>query len=86
MTVFLVLLVALPACAALAVRLPRPATMALAVEQCRLLMKAVSYLRENAKAVLAGSDTNTAVGHMIYFLFAPTLIYRPSYRRYSETQ
>ncbi|XP_014072146.1 sterol O-acyltransferase 1 isoform X5 [Salmo salar] len=61
------------------------------LEQVRLMMKAHSYIRENVPKVLAlAKDKSSSspvsplipqLSHYIYFLFAPTLIYRDKYPR-----
>ncbi|KAJ7992824.1 hypothetical protein DPEC_G00266010 [Dallia pectoralis] len=61
------------------------------LEQVRLMMKAYSFIRENVPKILtlAKDKTNTSpistvipqLSNYIYFLFAPTLIYRDSYPR-----
>uniref|UniRef100_A0A674EA52 O-acyltransferase n=1 Tax=Salmo trutta TaxID=8032 RepID=A0A674EA52_SALTR len=57
------------------------------LEQVRLMMKAHSYIRENVPKVLAlAKDKSISplipqLSHYIYFLFAPTLIYRDKYPR-----
>nr|XP_046156766.1 sterol O-acyltransferase 1 isoform X2 [Oncorhynchus gorbuscha] len=61
------------------------------LEQVRLMMKAHSYIRENVPKVLALEKDKSSsspvsplipqLSHYIYFLFAPTLIYRDKYPR-----
>ncbi|XP_036129401.1 sterol O-acyltransferase 1 isoform X2 [Molossus molossus] len=56
-------------------------------EQIRLIMKAHSFVRENVPRVLnsakqkSGTVPVPTVNQYLYFLFAPTLIYRDSYPR-----
>ncbi|XP_008328349.1 sterol O-acyltransferase 1 [Cynoglossus semilaevis] len=58
------------------------------LEQVRLMMKAHSFIRENVPKVWSLDKNKTSsspvvpqVFHYIYFLFAPTLIYRDKYPR-----
>ncbi|XP_064189380.1 sterol O-acyltransferase 1 [Anguilla rostrata] len=57
------------------------------LEQVRLLMKTHSFVRENVPRVLASAQSKNSpvvipqVTQYLYFLFAPTLIYRDSYPR-----
>uniref|UniRef100_A0A8C9YFJ2 O-acyltransferase n=1 Tax=Sander lucioperca TaxID=283035 RepID=A0A8C9YFJ2_SANLU len=58
------------------------------LEQVRLMMKAHSFVRENVPRVLTWAKEKTSpcpvvpqVSQYIYFLFAPTLIYRDKYPR-----
>ncbi|XP_035271715.1 sterol O-acyltransferase 1 [Anguilla anguilla] len=57
------------------------------LEQVRLLMKTHSFVRENVPRVLASAQGKNSpvvipqVTQYLYFLFAPTLIYRDSYPR-----
>ncbi|XP_034736765.1 sterol O-acyltransferase 1 isoform X1 [Etheostoma cragini] len=58
------------------------------LEQVRLMMKAHSFVRENVPRVLIWAKEKTSprpvvpqVSQYIYFLFAPTLIYRDKYPR-----
>ncbi|XP_028300304.1 sterol O-acyltransferase 1 isoform X3 [Gouania willdenowi] len=58
------------------------------LEQVRLMMKTHSFVRENAPRVITWSKDNTSPGPVVpqvsqylYFLFAPTLIYRDKYPR-----
>lgn len=45
-------------------------------------MKSYAYLREHVRSVLALQDTNDSLGHLAYFMFAPTLVYQDRYERY----
>uniref|UniRef100_A0AAV2KZL7 Sterol O-acyltransferase 1 n=1 Tax=Knipowitschia caucasica TaxID=637954 RepID=A0AAV2KZL7_KNICA len=63
------------------------------LEQIRLIMKVHSFVRENVPKVLAwtkdkGRPNNQVpqVSHYLYFLFAPTLIYRDKYPRNPVTR
>uniref|UniRef100_A0A670HYX1 Sterol O-acyltransferase 1 n=1 Tax=Podarcis muralis TaxID=64176 RepID=A0A670HYX1_PODMU len=76
-----------PAYIAIAYNLP-PASAAIVIfEQVRLLMKGYSFIRENTSRILSFTPqkTNTVqvpkVSQYLYFLFAPTLIYRDAYPR-----
>lgn len=71
----------LPAWAVYRLDLPASAACALSYEQVRLLMKSISYLREHVRETLTLCPTNDSLGHLVYFLFAPTLIYKDSYER-----
>jgi sterol O-acyltransferase len=57
------------------------------IEQTRILMKVHSFVRENAPKVVTfkqHTDSDLPLpqfSHLLYFLFAPTLIYRDSYPR-----
>ncbi|XP_037362280.1 sterol O-acyltransferase 1 [Talpa occidentalis] len=57
------------------------------LEQIRFIMKAHSFVRENVPRVLAATKEKSStvpvptVNQYLYFLFAPTLIYRDSYPR-----
>ncbi|XP_033476862.1 sterol O-acyltransferase 1 [Epinephelus lanceolatus] len=58
------------------------------LEQVRLMMKAHSFVRENVPRVLTWAKDKTSpspvvpqVSQYLYFLFAPTLIYRDKYPR-----
>ncbi|KPP61248.1 sterol O-acyltransferase 1-like, partial [Scleropages formosus] len=67
--------------------LPPASRFIIILEQVRLMMKAHSFIRENVPRVLAAArDKNTSliipqVTQYLYFLFAPTLIYRDRYPR-----
>ncbi len=77
-------MIGLPVVAAYWLRLPISAMGALCCEQVRLLMKSYSYLREHVRGALTcppPADTNLSLGHLVYFMFAPTLIYRNTYER-----
>ncbi|XP_068599375.1 sterol O-acyltransferase 1 [Brachionichthys hirsutus] len=68
--------------------LPPASCFIIILEQVRLIMKAYSFVRENAPRVLTwAKEKNTAgpvvplISQYLYFLFAPTLIYRDKYPR-----
>ncbi|XP_078263753.1 sterol O-acyltransferase 1 isoform X2 [Rhinoraja longicauda] len=67
--------------------LPPASRFIVILEQVRLMMKAHSFIRENFSAVAVNREKNGDVlpppqfSHYLYFLFAPTLIYRDSYPR-----
>ncbi|KAL4634885.1 sterol O-acyltransferase 1 isoform X1 [Arapaima gigas] len=72
--------------------LPPASRFIIILEQVRLMMKAHSFIRENVPRVLAvardknSTETNSSlttpqVTQYLYFLFAPTLIYRDRYPR-----
>nr|XP_055023345.1 sterol O-acyltransferase 1 isoform X2 [Misgurnus anguillicaudatus] len=65
--------------------LPPASCFILILEQVRFIMKTHSFIRENVPRVLSSERNKTiAVPHLnqyIYFLFAPTLIYRDNYPR-----
>ncbi|XP_073724139.1 sterol O-acyltransferase 1 isoform X2 [Misgurnus anguillicaudatus] len=65
--------------------LPPASCFILILEQVRFIMKTHSFVRENVPRVLSSERNKTiAVPHLnqyIYFLFAPTLIYRDNYPR-----
>ncbi|XP_055931626.1 sterol O-acyltransferase 1-like [Argiope bruennichi] len=74
--------------------IPPASSCALVMEQFRLFMKSYAFVRENINRVLkyklhqdddeeSNSPPCLEVGKLIYFLFAPTLIYRDSYPRTS---
>ncbi|XP_033007189.1 sterol O-acyltransferase 1-like isoform X1 [Lacerta agilis] len=76
-----------PSYIVIAYHLP-PASAAIVIfEQVRLLMKIYSFVRENTPRILSFTPqkTNTVqvpkVSQYLYFLFAPTLIYRDDYPR-----
>ncbi|KAM6921120.1 sterol O-acyltransferase 1 [Xenentodon cancila] len=63
------------------------------LEQVRLMMKAHSFVRENVPKVLSWAENKTCpdpvvpqVSQYLYFLFAPTLIYRDKYPRNPVTR
>ncbi|XP_053247261.1 sterol O-acyltransferase 1-like [Podarcis raffonei] len=76
-----------PAYIAVAYNLPPASAFIVILEQVRLLMKGYSFIRENAPRILSFTPqkTNTVqvpkVSQYLYFLFAPTLIYRDAYPR-----
>uniref|UniRef100_G3PA71 O-acyltransferase n=1 Tax=Gasterosteus aculeatus aculeatus TaxID=481459 RepID=G3PA71_GASAC len=68
--------------------LPPASCFIIILEQVRLMMKAHSFVRENVPRVLTWAEEKTnprpefpQVSQYIYFLFAPTLIYRDKYPR-----
>ncbi|XP_072244794.1 sterol O-acyltransferase 1 [Leuresthes tenuis] len=68
--------------------LPPASCFIIILEQVRLMMKAHSFVRENVPKVLTWAKEKTSSGPVvpqvsqyIYFLFAPTLIYRDRYPR-----
>lgn len=68
--------------------LPPASRFIVILEQVRLMMKAHSFVRENVPKVFAWTRDKTSphpdvpqVSHYVYFLFAPTLIYRDKYPR-----
>ncbi|XP_062419642.1 sterol O-acyltransferase 1 isoform X1 [Pungitius pungitius] len=68
--------------------LPPASCFIVILEQVRLMMKAHSFVRENVPRVLSWAKEKTSprpvvpqVSQYIYFLFAPTLIYRDKYPR-----
>ncbi|XP_022613921.1 sterol O-acyltransferase 1 isoform X2 [Seriola dumerili] len=68
--------------------LPPASCFIIILEQVRLMMKAHSFVRENVPRVLAWAKDKTSpspvvpqVSQYLYFLFAPTLIYRDKYPR-----
>ncbi|KAK3911273.1 Sterol O-acyltransferase 2 [Frankliniella fusca] len=88
-------MVVVPAAGMHLLDLPTWARCALCCEQLRLIMKSYSYLREHARTVLSvparpaararhsarADGADLSVGHLVYFMFAPTLLYRDSYER-----
>ncbi|XP_046892881.1 sterol O-acyltransferase 1 [Hypomesus transpacificus] len=83
----------LPTYVAVENSLPPASCFVIILEQVRLMMKSYSYMRENVPRVLAlakdkkGSAPASVTPQMtqyIYFLFAPTLIYRDKYPRNPE--
>ncbi|XP_004478293.2 sterol O-acyltransferase 1 isoform X2 [Dasypus novemcinctus] len=71
----------------LAYTLPPASRFIVILEQIRLVMKAHSFIRENVPRVLDSAKDKSStvpiptVNQYLYFLFAPTLIYRDSYPR-----
>ncbi|XP_060788614.1 sterol O-acyltransferase 1 isoform X2 [Neoarius graeffei] len=67
--------------------LPPASCFILILEQVRLMMKVHSFIRENVPRLWSSSKDRSALGavpHLtsyLYFLFAPTLIYRDRYPR-----
>uniref|UniRef100_A0A087XMV8 O-acyltransferase n=1 Tax=Poecilia formosa TaxID=48698 RepID=A0A087XMV8_POEFO len=73
--------------------LPPASCFIVTIEQVRLMMKAHSFVRENVPRVLAWKKDKTSSGPVVpqvsqylYFLFAPTLIYRDKYPRNPVTR
>ncbi|EPY82537.1 hypothetical protein CB1_000644002 [Camelus ferus] len=71
----------------LAYTLPPASRCIIILEQIRLIMKAYSFVRENVPRVLNSAKEKSStvpiptVNQYLYFLFAPTLIYRDNYPR-----
>ncbi|XP_077188577.1 sterol O-acyltransferase 1 [Paroedura picta] len=67
--------------------LPPASRLMVILEQVRLIMKAYSFIRENVPRILSSSPQKTnsvqlpRFSQYVYFLFAPTLIYRDEYPR-----
>ncbi|XP_053549904.1 sterol O-acyltransferase 1 [Bombina bombina] len=67
--------------------LPPASRFIVILEQVRLMMKTHSFIRENAPRVFSSTKERSSavpvpqVTQYLYFLFAPTLIYRDSYPR-----
>ncbi|XP_038613528.1 sterol O-acyltransferase 1 isoform X1 [Tachyglossus aculeatus] len=75
-----------PTYVVLAYSLPPASRFIIILEQVRFVMKAHSFVRENVPRVLASIKEKSNVpipqlNQYLYFLFAPTLIYRDSYPR-----
>ncbi|XP_067931920.1 sterol O-acyltransferase 1-like [Watersipora subatra] len=67
--------------------LPPISTLVVVIEQVRMIMKAHSFIRENVARELSSKDEVTKgldFSRYLYFLFAPTLIYRDEYPRTLE--
>ncbi|KAL0978892.1 hypothetical protein UPYG_G00177260 [Umbra pygmaea] len=68
-------------------QLPPASRFIILLEQIRFLMKSYSFIRENLPAILINTTKEGAgprfptFSSYLYFLFAPTLIYRESYPR-----
>jgi sterol O-acyltransferase len=71
-------------------QLPPASTVVVVTEQVRLIMKAHAFIRENIPKALAYDKTKAKEGDAtpcpdfskyLYFLFAPTLVYRDNYPR-----
>ncbi|XP_069006571.1 sterol O-acyltransferase 1 isoform X2 [Embiotoca jacksoni] len=78
----------LPTYVAVTNSLPPASCFIIILEQIRLMMKSHSYVRENVPRVLNWAKDKTTPGPVVpqvsqylYFLFAPTLIYRDKYPR-----
>ncbi|XP_010991206.1 sterol O-acyltransferase 1 [Camelus dromedarius] len=71
----------------LAYTLPPASRCIIILEQIRLIMKTYSFVRENVPRVLNSAKEKSStvpiptVNQYLYFLFAPTLIYRDNYPR-----
>ncbi|XP_060088485.1 sterol O-acyltransferase 1 [Heteronotia binoei] len=76
-----------PTYIALAYDLPPASRFIVILEQVRLMMKGHSFIRENMTQILSSSPQKTndvqlpLFSRYLYFLFAPTLIYRDEYPR-----
>uniref|UniRef100_F7AU50 O-acyltransferase n=3 Tax=Cercopithecinae TaxID=9528 RepID=F7AU50_MACMU len=76
-----------PTYVVLAYTLPPASRFIIIFEQIRFVMKAHSFVRENVPRVLNSAKEKSStvpiptVNQYLYFLFAPTLIYRDSYPR-----
>ncbi|XP_064283749.1 sterol O-acyltransferase 1 [Passer domesticus] len=76
-----------PTYVAVAYALPPASRFIVILEQVRLVMKAHSFIRENMPRVLSSVKDKSGTVHIprisqyLYFLFAPTLIYRDNYPR-----
>ncbi|KAF6075976.1 sterol O-acyltransferase 1 [Phyllostomus discolor] len=76
-----------PTYVVLAYKLPPASRCIVIFEQIRFIMKAHSFFRENVPRVLSSAKEKSStvpvptVNQYLYFLFAPTLIYRDSYPR-----
>ncbi|KAM9613121.1 sterol O-acyltransferase 1 isoform 1-T1 [Trichechus inunguis] len=76
-----------PTYVVLAYTLPPASRFIVILEQIRFVMKAHSFIRENVPRVLDSAKEKSStvpiprVSQYLYFLFAPTLIYRDSYPR-----
>lgn len=70
--------------------LPPASRFIVIMEQVRMLMKAHSFVRENASRVILASKESTdsppipQFSQYLYFLFVPTLVYRDGYPRNPE--
>ncbi|KYO24289.1 sterol O-acyltransferase 1 [Alligator mississippiensis] len=76
-----------PVYVAVAYALPPASGFIVMLEQVRLIMKGHSFIRENVPRVLSSVKEKSStvpvprITQYLYFLFAPTLIYRDSYPR-----
>ncbi|CAM5134401.1 unnamed protein product [Eretmochelys imbricata] len=76
-----------PTYVAVSYSLPPASRFVVILEQVRLIMKAYSFIRENVPRVLSSAKEKSStipvpqVTQYLYFLFAPTLIYRDNYPR-----
>ncbi|KAK7794579.1 hypothetical protein R5R35_003595 [Gryllus longicercus] len=78
-----------PVAQVLKYNLPPASSMALLMEQVRLIMKSHAFVRSNIPRALtykphSEQDEKKLIpefGHFLYFLFVPTLVYRDSYPR-----
>ncbi|XP_063975251.1 sterol O-acyltransferase 1 isoform X2 [Diachasmimorpha longicaudata] len=78
----------LPAKAVIAAELPPPSSLIIVMEQVRMVMKIHAFVRSTSprvtsyKAHTEGRELNyPGFSKFLYFMFAPTLIYRDSYPR-----
>ncbi|XP_039623724.1 sterol O-acyltransferase 1 [Polypterus senegalus] len=77
----------LPTYVVLRNNLPPASRFIIILEQVRLIMKAHSFIRENVPKVLSSGKEKSnltvmpQISQYLYFLFAPTLIYRDNYPR-----
>ncbi|XP_015118994.1 sterol O-acyltransferase 1 isoform X2 [Diachasma alloeum] len=78
----------LPARAVLAAELPPPSTLIVVMEQVRMIMKIHAFVRSTSPTVISykphteGRELDfPGFSKFLYFMFAPTLIYRDSYPR-----
>ncbi|XP_004342463.2 cholesterol acyltransferase [Capsaspora owczarzaki ATCC 30864] len=89
---FQTIMAIVPSYQVLANALPPGSAMVVLCEQVRLMMKLHSFIRENVPPVLFVRDRQNwrpqemelvfpLFSNFLYFLFAPTLIYRPNYPR-----
>ncbi|XP_053100181.1 sterol O-acyltransferase 1 isoform X2 [Hemicordylus capensis] len=76
-----------PTYIALSYELPPASGFIVILEQVRLVMKAHSFIRENVPQIISSASQKTnsvrlpQISQYLYFLFAPTLIYRDDYPR-----
>ncbi|XP_044295201.1 sterol O-acyltransferase 1 isoform X2 [Varanus komodoensis] len=81
-----------PVYIALAYDLPVASRLIVILEQVRMMMKAHSFVRENVPRITAaaphksGSLQLPKISQYLYFLFAPTFIYRDNYPRTPTTR
>uniref|UniRef100_A0AAY4EU98 O-acyltransferase n=1 Tax=Denticeps clupeoides TaxID=299321 RepID=A0AAY4EU98_9TELE len=65
-------------------QLPPVSRFIITMEQIRFLMKSYSFIRESVPSVIKNAPQIPTLSSYLYFLFAPTLIYRESYPRNSH--